>query len=146
MTPLDISLYSLLGATAAFAVIELGLAVAVTSFETGTQRVPVYNYYSGYSYQNVTVKAPPILIFMLFNASWTILVSAGALITPWFFGRKGAVTAKLNLVLGIVMSILYFVTMAFWLATFADIVTLLGGYPSDSDYLNAIIAFAVLLW
>ena len=143
---LHIVLYALLSAGLAFAIIELGLAAAVASFMSGTQQVETWDVYTGYSYENVHVSPPPILDFLLFTAVWTILIAALALAAPWFFSRKGNVTPKLNKILGIVLAVVYFVTMVFWLAGFADIVTLMGGYTSDSEYLNAVIAFAVLQW
>jgi hypothetical protein len=68
------------------------------------------------------------------------------LVLPWFYARKGAVTSKLNGILGVTFIVLYFVTFVFWLACFADIEAELGGGVSWSDYLNAVIAFGVLLW
>ncbi|KAJ5605286.1 hypothetical protein N7510_010440 [Penicillium lagena] len=146
MLALDIALYAILGTSLVFSIIELGLAAYVASAWTGAHQVSYYNpWEGGYSYENVNISAPPILDFLIFTAVWTMLVTGASLFLPWFFTRKGF-SSKLNTILGIVFTAVYFVTMVFWLAAFADITSYLGGGTSTSDYLNAVIAFAVLLW
>lgn len=138
-----IVLYALLGTSLGFAIIELGVSAHVASFWTGTQSY--YDPYSGVNY-NVHVSTPPILNFLLFASIWTMVVAAAALVLPWFFSRKGAVTSKFNTILGVTFAAIYFMTQVFWLASFADIATSLGGGISPFGSLNALIAFAVLLW
>ncbi|KAJ5175752.1 uncharacterized protein N7482_001629 [Penicillium canariense] len=146
MLALHIVLYVLLSSCLAFAIVELGLTAYVATFWGGDHREYYWDPYQGYVYKTVHTDTPGIVSFILFSAVWTILVSAAALVLPWFYTRKGVVSRTLNTILGVGFIIGYFVTSVFWLACFADIVSLLGGVTSSSDYLNAIIAFAVLLW
>ncbi|RHZ43225.1 wax synthase family protein [Aspergillus thermomutatus] len=137
----------LLGTAFVFAVIELGLGGHLASFYTGSRKVAVYDPAStwGYSYKTVSSSVPGILAFLLFTAVWTLLVCAAAALLPWFYRAKAAAGSRLNTILTGVLVGVYFVTMVFWLACFADIAAELGGW-SYSDYYNAVIAFAVLLW
>lgn len=146
MLALSIVLYALLGTSLAFAIIELGLSGFITAAYSGTQEVTTWSAYSGYSYNQVNVNPPAILVFLVFSSVWTILVTVAALILPWYYARKGFVTAKLNTVLAAIFVAIYFVTMVFWLACFADLASLLGGGTSTSSYYNAVLAFGVLLW
>ncbi|OQD83144.1 hypothetical protein PENANT_c018G02345 [Penicillium antarcticum] len=146
MLALNIVLYALLGTSLAFAIVELGLSAFLTSAYTGTREVATWSSYSGYSYRTVNLKAPAILAFLVFASCWTILVTVAALVLPWHFAKKGFVSAKLNTILASCFVGVYFVTMVFWLACFADLASLLGGGTSESSYFNAILAFGVLLW
>lgn len=138
---LHTALYALLGTAFVFAVIELGLSGYVQSRYGST------SYYSRYSYySSVKISAPPIVGFLIFCSVWTMLVTAGALFVSWFFARQGPLSRSLSTIMAVCHLLTYFVTMVFWLAGFADLANLLGGRVSSSDYLNAIIAFAVLLW
>lgn len=140
MLVLNIVLYSLLGTSFVFAIVELGLsAFVVSAFDNTTQE---YDTWGGYV--NVKVKAPAIVSFMVFASLWTMLITVAALVLPWFYTRKGSVTPKLNTILAASFVAVYFVTMVFWLASFADLATYLD-YTSN-EYYNAMIAFAVLLW
>ncbi|KAJ6151682.1 hypothetical protein N7470_006810 [Penicillium chermesinum] len=144
MLPLHIALYSLLATALAFAIIELGLTAYVTSAISDYSREELFRRYWDYSYSYWHVSTPSILIFLLFTSCWTILASAGALAAPWVFGRRG-VSSKLNKILSVSLAAVYFVTMVFWLAAFADFVSYFDG-NFFSDYLSAIVAFAVLDW
>lgn len=146
MLVLHIALYCLIGACLVFSIVELGLSAYVASVWSGTRSVGYYDLYQGYVYNNVHVSTPGILDFLIFSAVWSMLASAAALVLPWFYTRKGLVSATLNTVLGVTFAIVYFVTWVFWLACFADIESMLGGAISSNDYLNAVIAFAILLW
>jgi len=146
MLALHIVLYVLLGTSLTFSIIELGLAGYGTSLYSGNQEVASYNYYGGLTYSTVHVSPPAILIFVLFACCWSMLVCTAALVLPWYYSRKEFVTPKLNATLGISTIVVYFVTSVFWLASFADIVAELGGGGSVYDIVNAVIAFAVLLW
>ncbi|KAJ5413590.1 hypothetical protein N7465_005895 [Penicillium sp. CMV-2018d] len=146
MLALNIVLYSLLGTSLVFAIIELGLSAFITAAYSGMQEIQTWSAYSGYSYSQVNVKPPAILIFLVFSSVWTILVVVGALVLPWYYTRKDFVTAKLNTVLAAIFVAIYFITMVFWLACFADLASLLGGGTSINPYYNAILAFGVLLW
>ncbi|EPS31057.1 hypothetical protein PDE_06011 [Penicillium oxalicum 114-2] len=146
MIVLHIALYALLGTCLTFSVIELGLSGYVVSFFSGTDQEWTWDPDTGYNWTTVHSSAPGILDFFIFNAVWTILVSVAAAVLPWFYARKGGVSPKLNTILGISYIVAFFVTSIFWLACFADIAARLGGGISWSDYLNAMIAFAVLLW
>ncbi|KAJ5290793.1 hypothetical protein N7478_000044 [Penicillium angulare] len=145
MLALHISLYALLATSLVFAIIELGLSGYVASVWGGTTEELSGNYYSGYYYTDVHVSTPGILDFLIFNSVWTMLVTVAAAVLSWFYTRKGA-ASKLNTILGIAFAVVYFITMVFWLACFADIASMLNGSTSTSDYLNAVIAFAVILW
>lgn len=146
MLALDIALWALLGTCLAFSIIELGLAAYVASIWDGTQRAPYWDPYQGYVYSSFHVETPGIVDFLLFSACWSILASVAAVVLPWFYTRKGPASAQLNTILGVASSVVFFITSVFWLACFADIASLLAGEISTSDYLNAVIAFAVLLW
>ncbi|EAW15273.1 uncharacterized protein ACLA_059370 [Aspergillus clavatus NRRL 1] len=134
---------ALLGTSFVFAVIELGLSAHVASFYTGAHEV----YSWGYTY-TVNYTVPGILAFLIFTSVWTLLVCAAAVALPWFFRAKAGAGAssKFNAILSYGLASAFFGTMVFWLACFADIAAGLGGWTSYSDYLNAVIAFAVLLW
>ncbi|KAJ5806726.1 hypothetical protein N7474_010318 [Penicillium riverlandense] len=142
MLVLDIALYAILGTSLVFSIIELGLGASAISAWTASNQV---SYYYGYGYENINISAPPIVSFLVFTAVWTMLASGALLFLPWFYTRKGC-SAKLNMTLSIVFTAVYFLTMVFWLASFADIASYLGGGTSTSDAVNAAIAFAVLLW
>ena len=146
MLALHIALYALLGTCFLFSVVELGLCAYVASVWSGTRSVGYYEPFAGYVSKNVDVSTPGILAFLIFSACWSILVAVAAVVLPWFYTGKGFVTAKLNAILGVVFAVVYFVTWVFWLACFADIASMLGGFTSYNNYLNAVIAFAVLLW
>lgn len=146
MLALHIALWALLGTCLAFSIIELGLTAYVATIWDGTREVPYWDPYQGYVYKSAHVDTPGIVDFLLFSACWSILASVAAIVLPWFYTRKGVVSAMLNTILGVTSSVVFFVTSVFWLACFADIESLLGGGTSYNDYLNAVIAFAVLLW
>ena len=146
MLALSIILCVLLGTSLAFAIVELGLSAFVTTAYSGTQTVTTWSAYAGYSYGQVDVDPPAILVFLVFSSVWTILVTVAALVLPWYYNRKGIVSAKLNTVLAAIFVATYFVTMVFWLACFADLASLLGGTTSVVAYYNAVLAFGVLLW
>jgi hypothetical protein len=137
MLALNIILYALLGTSLVFAIIELGLSAYVTSISSGTV-------YDGYYYYDL--KPPAIVIFLVFSSIWTILVTIAALVLPWYYARKGLVSAKLNTILAATFVAVYFVTMVFWLACFADLANLVGGYVNIDSYYSAVLAFGVLLW
>ncbi|KAJ5797235.1 uncharacterized protein N7518_005775 [Penicillium psychrosexuale] len=146
MLALSIVLYALLGTSLAFAIVELGLSAFIAAAYSGTQEIETWSAYSGYSYSQVNVNPPALLVFLIFSSVWTILITIAALVLPWYYTRKGLVTAKLNTVLAAIFVATYFVTMVFWLACFAELASLLGGATSASSYCNTVIAFGVLLW
>ena len=82
MLALHIVLYVLLGTCLAFAIVELGLTAYVASIWTGDRETYTWNAYEGYVYTTVHYSAPGILIFIIFTACWTVLVSAAALVLP----------------------------------------------------------------
>lgn len=139
---------ALLGISFVFAVIEIGLAGHIASTATGSRRIPVYDGSStwGYSYKTIKFSVPAIVAFVIFTAVWTMLVSVAAILLPWFFRARAAAGSLLNTILTGALGAAYFVTMVFWLASFADIAAKLDGLGATSDYYNAVIAFAVLLW
>lgn len=146
MLALHLTFFALSGSCLAFSIIELGLSAYVATIWGGSRQVPYWDPYNGYQYRSVHVDTPGIVDFLLFSACWSVLASIAALVLPWFYTRKGFVHPMLNTILGVSLAVVYFVTSVFWLACFADIASLLGGGISSSDYLNAVIAFAVLLW
>ncbi|OQE35107.1 hypothetical protein PENCOP_c014G08609 [Penicillium coprophilum] len=146
MLALNIVLYVLLGTSLVFSIVELGLSAFIAAAYSGTQDIETWSAYSGYSYTQVNLKPPAILVFIVFSSVWTILGTVAALVLPWYYTRKGLVSAKLNTVLAALFVAIYFVTMVFWLACFADLANLLGGGTSTNPYYNAMLAFGVLLW
>lgn len=145
MQALHLALFALLGSALVLAIVELGLsAYVVSSWGEGRRKVS-FSVYGGYSYHNVRSSTPGILVFLLFASCWTIWITIATAVLPCFLARKSAVKPALNTVLGITFAVVYFATMAFWLAGFADLATRLHGSKSI-EYLDAIIAFAVLLW
>lgn len=146
MLSLHLALYALSGSCLAFSIIELGLSGNLATIWGGTRQVPYWDPYNGYKYRSVHVATPGIVDFLIFSACWSILATIAALVLPWFYTRKGLVNTMLSTILGVALAVVYFVTSVFWLACFADIASLLGGLTSSSDSLNAVIAFAVLLW
>lgn len=145
MLALHIALFALLGSSLVLSVVQLGLTAYVVTFWGGTRRQYSYSLSDGYSYRTIRASTPEILAFLVFVACWSILVTIAGLVLPWFYTRKGTTTGKLNTILGIGFAVAYGVTMVFWLAGFGDLVAKLGG-ASSSDYVNAVIAFAVILW
>ncbi|KAJ5895671.1 hypothetical protein N7495_007362 [Penicillium taxi] len=146
MLPLHIALYTVLSTALAFAAVELGLCAFIAWAYSGYIEEDYYSYALGeYVTDTVKVHPPAIIDFMLFAGSWTIIVSAVALLLPWFYARRGAVSAKLNRTVGIILAVVYFVTMVFWLAAFADLANVTLGYYVNA-YFDAMLAFAVLLW
>ncbi|KAE8377590.1 hypothetical protein BDV26DRAFT_208362 [Aspergillus bertholletiae] len=138
---------SLLSAAFVFAVIELGLTGYVVSLFTQGSTEYRYDPWSNeYSTQKVKIAVPSILAFMLFNSVWTMLVTAAAAIIPWVFRTRAATGTALDRLIAIGFLTLYSVTSVFWLASFADIAASFAYAFFQSDYVNAIIAFAVLLW
>ena len=139
--------FALLGTTFVFAVIELGLTGHLVSFFSQSNREYRYDpSRNGYTSQRVTIAVPSILAFILFNSVWTMLASVAAGIVPWIFRSKAATNTALNTIITIGLLGLYSVTMVFWLASFATMAARLSHTYGTSDYVNAIIAFAVLLW
>ncbi|KAJ5778763.1 hypothetical protein N7520_002009 [Penicillium odoratum] len=145
MIAFHIALYAILATSLVFAIIELGLCAYVASVWGGTREELYYDSYGDLEYGDVNISIPGILAFLIFTSCWTMLVTPGGVLLSWFYTRKGA-TGKISTILGVVFSVVYFITMVFWLACFADIASDLDGYTSHNDYLNAVIAFAVLLW
>ncbi|KAJ5681348.1 uncharacterized protein N7477_001288, partial [Penicillium maclennaniae] len=147
MLALHIALYAIIGTCFTFSVIELGLCAYVVAVYTGRRTESYYDFVTGNEVsQTVHVSTPGILAFLVFSAVWSMLVSVVGLGLPWLLTSKGKATATLNRILGIIFAVLYGVTGVFWLACFADIAANLDGVTSYNDYLNAVIAFAVLLW
>lgn len=145
MLALHIALYALLGSALFLAIVQLGLTAYVVSYWGDNYSNYSIDFSGGYPYRTaVRASTPDSLALLVFAACWTILVTIAALVLPWLFTRKGTTTGKLNTILGIGFAVAYFVTMAFWLAGFGDLVAKTGG--NWSDYVNAIIAFAVILW
>ncbi|RMJ27610.1 Membrane-associating domain-containing protein [Aspergillus sp. HF37] len=107
-----------------------------------------YSDYSDYNFDSSSyydIATPPIAIFAIFASVWTIVVSVGALFTAWFFSRKSPVSRVLNMIFAAAYVAVYFITMAFWLGTFADYAYVQSWAGYTSDYWNATLAFAVLL-
>ncbi|KAJ5392638.1 hypothetical protein N7509_008128 [Penicillium cosmopolitanum] len=145
MLALHTALYVLLGTALVFAIVELGLSAYVVSGYSGNAEEWSCDAFTC-GYHTVKVSTPGILAFLVFVSLWTMIVSVAAAVLPWFYARKGNVTSKLNMTLGISTIVVYFITSVFWLACFADIVTIFGAGNVYNDYLNAVVAFAVLLW
>ncbi|KAJ5096440.1 hypothetical protein NUU61_005796 [Penicillium alfredii] len=145
MPALHLALYALWGSALVFAIVELGLTAYVTTF-WGSRQTVTWNPARSYLYPKIRSSTPAILIFILFAACWTILAMIACLVLPWLSTRKGVVSSKLNKTLAAIFVAIYLVTIVFWLAAFADIANMLNGNINSFDYLDAIIAFAVLLW
>jgi hypothetical protein len=158
------AVYALLGSALVFAIVELGLSAYIVSdgfsytndYDSFKKRQDYSDYYDEYDYSDYNfdsssyydIATPPIAAFAIFASVWTIVVSAGAMFTAWFFSRKSPVSRFINMIFAGAYVAVYFITMAFWLGTFADYayVTSWSVYTSDSDYWTATLAFAVLLW
>ncbi|KAE8139005.1 hypothetical protein BDV38DRAFT_57775 [Aspergillus pseudotamarii] len=139
--------FALLGTTFAFAVVELGLTGYIVSLFTQGYTGYLYDpWTNGYTSQTVRIVVSPILAFILFNSIWTMLVSVATAVIPWVFRSKATVGTGLNKLITIGLLGLYFVTMVFWLASFATVAARLSYGAGESDYVNVIIAFAVLIW
>ncbi|KOC16425.1 integral membrane protein [Aspergillus flavus AF70] len=139
--------FVLLSTTFVFAVVELGLTGHLVSyFSQGSKEYRYDPSRNGYTSQTVTVAVPPILAFILFNSVWTMLVSAATAVIPRVFRTKADTNPALNKLITIGLLVLYFVTTVFWLASFADMAARLSYAAGKSDYVNAVIAFAVLIW
>jgi hypothetical protein len=147
MLALHIALYAIIGTCFAFSVVELGLCAYVVSVYSGDRTESYYDFVTGNRVsETVHVNTPEILSFLIFSAVWSMLVSVAGLGLPSLLAGKGKATLKLNGVLGVILATLYGITWVFWLACFADIAANLNGATSYNNYLNAVIAFAVLLW
>ncbi|KAJ5144553.1 hypothetical protein N7448_001945 [Penicillium atrosanguineum] len=147
MLAFHIALYAIIGTCFAFSVIELGLCAYVVAVYTGSRTESYYDFIAGNEVsRTVHVSTPGILAFLVFSAVWSMLVSVVGLALPRLLTSKGKATVKSNNMLGVIFTVLYGVTWVFWLACFADIAANLDGITSYNDYLNAVIAFAVLLW
>lgn len=143
---LHTALYALLGTAFIFSIIELGLsAYLVSRFRSVKSDLDHYNDYFDDYYDNYYVSMPAVFPFILFASIWTFLITPGAVASSWFLARRGPVSRKINMLLGFVLVVVYFVTMVFWLAGFADVSYLMGN-RFGSAYSDAIIAFGVLLW
>jgi hypothetical protein len=144
MLALHLTLYALLGAGLVFAVIELGLVAYTISTIDTTEEIPVYDGFGDISYETVHIKTPDVLSFLLFCAVWTLVVGGAALVLPVFFRRRGQ--HGFNPWFAPLLIVIYFMTWVFWLAGFADLANLLGGWISDTAFGSAIVAFGVLEW
>lgn len=112
-----------------FSIIELGLSGYVV-------HVTMHRYYF------MTLKER--VDFLLFNSIWTILVSAFLIFLPLMSARRG-VTSKSNTWISPVTLTLNILTMIFWLAGFAALANLFGGFVL-TGIIGATLAFAILLW
>lgn len=144
MPALHITLLALLGTALAFSFIQLGLLAHAISILNQVVEVPVYDYGFGFTYETTKIGTPAIIAFLMFAAVWSILVSAAALGLPLFFHSKGQHAC--NAWLAPALIAVYFVTWVFWLAGFADLAAVVGDSLVGSPYIDAIIAFGVLLW
>jgi len=143
MRPLDIVLIILLPLSLACAAVELGLSAYGVYSTTRT-----YEAYcpDGFSYDicEVKVKAPAIIIYLVFASAWTLLTVGVGFLLSLLFGKRNPVGA--NKWLAPILITIYAINMIFWLAGFADVVSQLGGEVNSSDIVNAGVAFAALLW
>ncbi|KAL1962614.1 hypothetical protein VTN77DRAFT_9328 [Rasamsonia byssochlamydoides] len=144
MLALHITLYALLGTALAFSFVELGLLAYAIWALNQVVEVPVYDYGFDFTYEDVKIGTPAIIAFLMFAAVWTILASGAALGLPLLFHAQGKHAH--NTWFAPFLIVLYFVTWVFWLAGFADVAAIIGDTLASSSYIDAIIAFAVLLW
>jgi hypothetical protein len=144
MSNLDISFLALKGTALVLTIVELGLVAYLVWGFGQTFTIPTYTYGIGYTYETFQGTVPPSIAFLMFNSVWTLLVTAAALAVPILFHRRNA--AHHNSWLAPTLIAVYFVTWVFWLAGFADLATILGPYVNYSAYMDAVLAFGILLW
>lgn len=153
MLPPTLATFALLGAGLVFAIIELGLGAYVEAKST-----------IDYRYRNSTyhykIHLSPVWPYLLFTSIWTILTTPFAVAYPFLQSRKAQVSQEaLNRWLAPVLLSLYFVTLVFWMAAFADIANVyqatagLDAWAGLGVYLgvaiavpHAALAFGVLAW
>jgi hypothetical protein len=161
------AVYALLGSALVFAIVELGLSAHTVSsygdrdgssytydYDSFKKRQDYSDYFDEYDYSDYNldsssyydISTPPIAAFAIFASVWTIVVSAGAMFTAWFFSRKSPVRRFINMIFAGAYVAVYFITMAFWLGTFADYAYVTSWLVYTPDYWKATLAFAVLLW
>lgn len=146
MLAFKITLSALLALGLACSIAELGLTAYVATIWGRSRQIPYWDPYQGFVYKSFHVDTPGIVNFLLFAAAWSVLASMAAILLPLFYTSKGAVSPTANSILGVTFSFVFLATSVFWIAGFADIESLLGGGTSYNDYLNAVIALAVVLW
>jgi hypothetical protein len=144
MRPFDIILLILLPLSLAFAAVELGLTAHGVYVATGTYWTYCDDGFSGFYPCEVNIKAPAILIFLLFASVWTFLTVGAGFLLSLLVGKNNPVGA--NKWLAPILITLYAINMIFWLAGFADVVSQLGGKVKSTDMVNAAVAFSILLW
>jgi Membrane-associating domain len=132
MPNVDFAILPLLATTLVFAIIELGLsAYSVSIFS-----------------ENQLGSAPGPVNFLVFASLWTMLITPIFIALPmlgdrnnrfWLnsFGRPAAWVAPVTLAINAV-------TMIFWLAGFAALANLFGGY-NPQGVPGALLAFAIML-
>lgn len=151
MIALDIVTLVLLGTSAVFSIIELGLSAYIVSI--GTAQVYEYwdpNYagtgYGGYQFGTRKGGAPDEVNFLLFCSLWTLLLAPALIILPIFWASKSRIAGKdIHTIFGPLTLALHAITMVFWLAGFAALANLYGGV-NPQDIPGALLAFAILLW
>jgi len=140
MLVLSTILLSLLSTGLTFSVIQLGLVGYSINIDSQGYTDA---YYCGFEvcYGAVGGFVPDIVAFLMFTAAWSTIVTPVAIGLPlWYQSRAGH---RHNYWLAPTLIVIYFVTLVFWLAGFADLAYLdgsLGGIP------GAILSFAVLNW
>ena len=144
MRPFDIILLILVPLSLALAAVELGLTAHGVYATTGTFLTYCDDGFYGYAPCEVNIKAPAIIIFLLFASVWTFLTVGAGFLVSLLVGKKNPVRA--NKWLAPILITLYAINMIFWLAGFADVVSQLGGKIASTDMINAGVAFAILLW
>lgn len=147
---LHITLLALLGSALVFFIIQLGLLGHAIALFNQVIEVPVYTDGDGYgygftiTYETTKIGTPPIIAFLIFAAVWSVVVSAAAVGVPVCFHAKGK--HGYNAWLAPALIGVYFVTWVFWIAGFVDLAVVVGDSLAGSPYINAIIAFGVLVW
>jgi hypothetical protein len=144
MPALEISFLALKGTALVFSIVELGLVAYLVWGFGQTYSVRSYIYGYGYTYDTVKGTVPSVIAFLMFDAVWTVLVSAAVLVVPILFHWRNA-TGHNNW-LAPTLIVVYFVTLVFWLAGFADLATILGPGVNYGSHVDAVLAFAILLW
>ncbi len=125
---LDLPIFVLLITSLIFSIIELGLSAYIVSLTSS-------RLYSNSVYD-----------YLLFCSIWSLLVTGFLLIWSYLARARSPITknSSENWLAPVTLA-LNFITMIFWLAAFASLANMYGGY-NPQNQAGAQLAFAVMLW
>jgi hypothetical protein len=135
----------LLGTSAVFSLIELGLSGAIISGGIPGHRLH-YSYSLGYIEVDSSSKADSQINMLLFCSLWTLLVSSALIIFPIIWAQKRELAGRnIGTIFGPLTLGLNAITMIFWLSGFA---ALANDFRRGNLWgiQAALLAFAILIW